>query len=87
MTTKSFKYWKWTLSFYTNQLFVLSTNRNKTRLHMAWEIPLAKSDVGQKSISFFRASIWNKFSNDLNILSTAPSSTHNYKKLVLKNLQ
>ena len=53
MTTKSFKYWKWTLSFYTNQLFVLSTNRNKTRLHMAWEIPLAKSDVGQKSISFF----------------------------------
>ena len=54
---------------------------------MAWEIPLTKSDVGQKSILFFRASIWNKFSSDLNILSTAPSSTHNYKKLVLKNLQ
>ena len=53
---------------------------------MALQIPLRKSNLGQKNISIIRPSIWNKLSNDLNILITVTSFTHNYKKLVLKNV-
>ena len=53
---------------------------------MALQIPLRKSNLGQKNISITRPSIWNKLSNDLNILITVTSFTHNYKKLVLKNV-
>ena len=31
-------------------------------------------------------SVWMKLNNDLNVLNTATSFTHNYKKLVLKSL-
>ena len=54
---------------------------------MGWEIPLTKSNLGQKSISFMGPSISNKLSNDLQILSISTSFTHNYEKLVLKSLQ
>ena len=54
---------------------------------MALEIPLRKSNLGQKIISFMRPPIWNKLSNDLKMLNTATSFTHNYKKLVLKKLE
>ena len=54
---------------------------------MSSEIPLSKSNLGQKSISFMGPSVWNKLSNDLKILSTVTSFTHNYKKLVLKKLE
>ena len=54
---------------------------------MALEIPLRKSNLGQKSISLMGPSIWNNLSNDLKILNTATSFTHNYKKLVLKKLE
>ena len=46
---------------------------------MDLKIPLRKSNVGQKSISFTRQSIWNKLSNDLKILSTAISFTYDFK--------
>ena len=52
---------------------------------MALEIPLRKSNIGQKSTSLTGPSIWNKWSNDLKILNTATSFTYNYKKLVLRN--
>ena len=54
---------------------------------MASEIPLRKSNLGQNSISFMWPSIWNKLSNDLKIINTATSFTHNYKKPVLKKLE
>ena len=54
---------------------------------MALEIPLRKSNLGQKSISFMRPSVWNKLNDDLTISNTATSITHNYKKLVLKKLE
>ena len=49
---------------------------------MAFEIPLRRSNLVQKSVSFMGPSIWNKLSNDLNISNTATSVTHNYKKLI-----
>ena len=54
---------------------------------MVSEIPLSKSNLGQKSIAFMGPSVWNKLSNDLKILNTVTSSTYNYKKLVLKKLE
>ena len=54
---------------------------------MALEIPLRESNLGQKSISFIGPSIWNKLSSDLKMLNTTTSFSHNYKKLVLKNLE
>ena len=54
---------------------------------MALEIPLKKSNLIQKSISFMGPSILNKLSNDLEIVGTTASFTHNYKKLVLKKLE
>ena len=51
---------------------------------MPLEIPLRKNNLGQKSISFMAISTWNKLRNNLKILNTATSFTHNYKKLVLK---
>ena len=52
---------------------------------MALEIPLRKSNLGQKSMSFMGPSIWKKLSNDLKILNPATSFTH--RKLVLKKLE
>ena len=43
---------------------------------MTSEIPLRKSNLAQKSISFMGPSIWNKLSNDLKILNTATSFDH-----------
>ena len=74
-------------SMYINELFLPSTNIYKTRSHMALEIPLRKSNLGQKSISFMGPSIWNKLSNDLKILNTATFFTLNYKKLDLQKLE
>ena len=53
---------------------------------MALDIPLRKINLGQKSISLIGQSIWNKLSNNLKILNTSTSFTHNYKKLVLQKL-
>ena len=84
---KTFKHWKVTLPFCVNELFVPSRNTYKTRSHMAFQILLIKSSLGQKSISFLGPSIWNKLSNDLKILNTPTSFTHNYKKVVLKKFE
>ena len=50
VATKMFKYWKGTSPFYVNKVFVPSRNTYKTKSHMALEIPLRKSNLGQKSI-------------------------------------
>ena len=36
------------------------------------------ANIGQKSISFIGPSIWNKLSNNLKVLNTTTSFTHNY---------
>ena len=58
----------------------------QTRSHMALEITLRKSNLGQKSISFMGSYIWNILRNDLKMLNTTTSFTCNYKKLILKRL-
>ena len=51
---------------------------------MTLEMLLKKSNLDPKNISFIGSS--NKLSNNLKILNTATSFSHNYKKLDLQNL-
>ena len=53
---------------------------------MALEIPFKTSNLGKKRISFIGPSLWNKLCNNLKVLNTSTSFTHNYEKLVLQNL-
>ena len=83
LATKVFN-WKGTSPLYVSELFVPSRNTYNTRSYMALEIPLKKSNLRQKSISFIGLSIWNKLSNNLIVLNTTTSFTRNYKELVLQ---
>ena len=57
VATNVFKYCKETSPFYVNELFVPTRDTYNTRSHMALEIPLRKSSLGKKSISFIGLSI------------------------------
>ena len=54
---------------------------------MALEITLKKSHLGQYSILFTGPSIWNKLSNNLEVLNIITSFTTNHKKLVMQNFR
>ena len=53
---------------------------------MALDIPLRKTALGQKGISFLGPKIWSKISNDLKIAKTTNFFPHGFKKKVLDNL-
>ena len=57
-STAVFKYWKGIAPSYPNNMFKPSLNNYKTRLQMALNIPLCRTNKGQKSICnpiFFHA--------------------------------
>ena len=81
-----FKYWKETSQFFEKELSIPSRDTNKTRSHMASEIPLRKSNSGEKKISFMGPSNWNKLRKNLKFLSTTTLFTYSSGKLILKNL-
>ena len=54
---------------------------------MVLEIPLRKSNLGQKSLLFMGPYISNTLSNDLKVLNIATSFTHYYEKPVLMKLE
>ena len=84
VATKIFKYWKGISPLYVNEFFVSSKNTYNTRSHMALEIPLDKSSLGQNSISFIGRFIWNKLSSNLKVLNTTTSFTHIMKSFFCK---
>ena len=53
---------------------------------MALDIPLRKTAVVQKNISFLRPKIWSKISNDLKVVKTTNCFTHGLKKEILDNM-
>ena len=53
---------------------------------MALDIPLRKTTLGQKSISFLGPEIWSKVDSDVKKLKTTTSLTHSLKKHLLDNL-
>ena len=86
VATKLCKYWKGTPPFYVNEL--CSTPEIHIKLHniCPWRYLWEKVTLGQKNILFLRSSISNELSNDLKVLTTTTSFTHNYKKVVWKSL-
>ena len=87
IATSVFKYWKGTTPSYFNELFVPSPNRYNTRLQMALDIPLRKSNIGQKNLSFLGPSVWNKLPSNLKKMNTTNSFTHGYKKMILNEMK
>ena len=53
---------------------------------MALDIPLRKTALGQKNISFLGPKIWSKISNDLKVVKTTNCFTHGLKKEILDNM-
>ena len=87
IVTSVFKYWKGNAPAYVNEIFIPSPNTYNTRLQMALDIPLRKTNLGQKNLSFLGPSLWNKLSTNLKLVNTTSSFTHGYKTMILKELK
>ena len=53
---------------------------------MVLDIPLRKTALEQKNISFLGPKIWSKISNDLKAVKTTNCFTHGLKKEILGNM-
>ena len=86
-STTVFKYWKGIAPSYLNDMFMPSLNNYNTRSQMALDIPLCRTNKGQKSMSFLGPKIWNKVSSNIKTAATTSSFTHRLKKEILSKLQ
>ena len=86
-STTVFKYWKGIPPSYLNDMFMPSLNNYNTRSQMALDIPLCRTNKGQKSMSFLGPKIWNKVSSNIKTAATTSSFTHRLKKEILSKLQ
>ena len=64
-----------------------SLNNYNTRSQMALDIPLCRTNKGQKSMSFLGLKIWNKVSSNIKTAATTSSFMHCLKKEILSKLQ
>ena len=88
LALKVYKYFKRIAPSYVNDIFLRSQNSyNTRRSQTALDIPLKKTNTGQKSISYLGPSLWNKLDSHLRVAPTTIAFTHNYKKHILKDLQ
>ena len=86
-STTVFKYWKGIGPSYQNDMFMPSPNNYNTRSQMALDIPLFRTNKGQKSMSFLGPKIWNKVSSNTKTAATTFSFPHRLKKEILSKLQ
>ena len=86
-STTVFKYWKGIAPSYLNDMFMPLLNNYNTRSQMALDIPLCRTNKGQKSMSFLGPKIWNKVSSNIKTAATTSSFTHRLKKEILSKLQ
>ena len=63
--TSVFKFWNQLTPFYFEDIFTASFSKYNTRSKMALDIPLQKTAIGQKSISFLGSKVWSKTNNSL----------------------
>ena len=69
------------------EMFKPSLCRHNTRSQMALDIPLQKTNTGQKSFSFLGLKIWSKIGPTIKNVRTASSTVHTIKKNVLLHLK
>ena len=68
-------------------MFMSSLNNYNTRPQMALDIPICRTNKGQKSMPFLGPKIWNKVSSKRKTAATTSSFTHRLKKEILSKLQ
>ena len=82
--TTVLKFWNQLTPSHFEDIFTPSFNKYDTRSQMALDIPLRKTTIGQKSISFLRTKVWSKTNNSLKAVITTVTFTHALKKHVLE---
>ena len=82
-----FKYWNGIVPGYIHEMFKPSLCRYSTRSQMALDIPLRKTNTGQKSLSFLGPKIWSKIGPSIQNVRTSSSFMHAIKKNILLHLQ
>ena len=66
-----FKYWNGIVPGYIHEMFKPSLCRYSTRSQMALDIPLRKTNTGQKSLSFLGPKIWSKIDPSIKNVRTS----------------
>ena len=84
--TTVFKFWNQLAPSYFEDIFTPSFNKCNSRSQMVLDIPLRKTTIGQRSISFLGPKVWSKTSNSLKAVKTTATFTQASKKHVLENL-
>ena len=82
-----FKYWNGVVPGYIHEMFKPSLCRYSTRSQMALDIPLRKTNTGQKSLSSLGTKIWSKIGPSIKNVTTWSSFMHDIKKNILLYLQ
>ena len=72
---------------YIHEMFKPSLCRYSTRSRMALDIPLRKTNTGQKSLSFLGLKIWSKIDLSIKNVRTSSSFVHAIKKNILHHMQ
>ena len=76
-----FKYWNGIVQGY-HEMFKLLLCRYSTRSQMVLDIPLRKTNAGQKSSSFLGPKIWSKIGPSIKNVRTSSSFMHAIKKKI-----
>ena len=82
-----FKYWNGIVTGYIHEMLKPPLCRYSTRSQMALDIPLRKTNSGQKSLSFLGPKIWSKIGPSIKNVRTSPSFMHSIKKNILLHLK
>ena len=69
------------------EIFKPSLCRYSTRSQITLDIPLQKTNTGQKRLSFLRSNIWSKANSSIKNVKKTPFFTHALKKNILLYLQ
>ena len=86
-STTVFKYWKGIAPSSLNHVLTPSLNNYNTKLWILLNIPLCRTDKGQKSISFLGTKIWNKVTWNIKTAVTTAYFTLDLKKEILDKLK
>ena len=82
-----FKDWNGIVPDYIYEMFQPSLCTYSTRSQMALDIPLQKTNTGQKSLSFLGPKIWSKIDPGIKNVRTSSSFIYAIKKNILLHLQ
>ena len=74
------KYWKGIALYCLNDIFMPSLNNYNTRSQMTLDIPLCRTNKGQRCMSFLGPKTWNMLSSNIKAAATIASFTHSLKK-------